>query len=50
MSKEDHEKNKKKNEIMFDKWYIKFYKHRWYWIGLMLVVTGALELQFGSMN
>ena len=50
MSKEDHEKNKKRNETMFPKWYIKFYKNRWYWIGLMLVVTVALELQFGSMN
>ena len=50
MSKEDDEKNKKKNETMFPKWYIKFYKNRWYWIGLMLVVTVALELQFGSMN
>ena len=50
MSKEYDEKNKKKNETMFPKWYIKFYKNRWYWIGLMLVVTFALELQFGSMN
>ena len=50
MSKEEDEKNKKKNETMFPKWYIKFYKNRWYWIGLMLVVTIALELQFGSMN
>ena len=46
MSEEDDEKNKKKNETMFDK----FYKNRWYWIGLMLVVTIALELQFGSIN
>ena len=43
MSEEDDEKNKKKNETMFD-------KNRWMWIGLMLVVTVALELQFGSMN
>ena len=50
MSREDDEKNKKKNETMFPKWYIKFYKNRWYWICLMLVVTVALELQFGSMN
>ena len=46
MSEEDNEKNDKKNETMFDK----FYNKRWYWIGLMLVVTVALELQFGSMN
>jgi len=46
MSEEDDEKNKKKNEKMLDK----FYKNRWMWIGLMLVVTVALELQFGSMN
>ena len=50
MSEEDDEKNKKKNETMFPKLYLKFYKNRWYWIGLMLVVTVALELQFGSMN
>ena len=35
-----------KKETVFDK----FYKNRWYWIGLMLVVTIALELQFGAMN
>ena len=29
MSKEDDEKNKKKNETMFPKWYIKFYNNRW---------------------
>ena len=46
MSEVDDEKNKKKNETMFDK----FYKNRWMWIGLMLVVTITLELQFGSMN
>ena len=46
MSEEDDEKNKKKNETLFDK----FYKNRWYWIGLMLVLTIALELQFGSMH
>ena len=45
MSEEDNEKNDKKNETIFDK----FYNNRWYWIGLMLVVTVALELQFGSM-
>ena len=50
MSREDDEKNNKKNETMFPRWYIKFYKDRWYWIGLMLIVTIALELQFGSMN
>ena len=48
MSKEDDERIKE-NETMFDKWY-KIYNNRWYWIGLMLVVTIALELQFGSMN
>ena len=42
-SKEDKEEKK---ETIFDK----FYNNRWYWIGLMLVVTIALELQFGSMN
>jgi hypothetical protein len=42
-NKEDKEDKK---ETMFDK----FYKNRWYWIGLMLVLTIALELQFGSMN
>ena len=50
MSKEYDEKNKKKNETMFPKWYIKFYKNRWYWIGLMLVLTATLELQFRSVN
>ncbi len=44
MSKEEDKEEKK--ETMFDK----FYKNRWYWIGLMLIVTVALELQFGSMN
>ena len=39
------EEDKKKNDL-FDR----FYKNRWMWIGLMLVVTVALELQFGSMN
>ena len=43
MSNEDDKEEKK---TIFDK----FYKNRWYWIGLMLVVTIALELQFGSMN
>ena len=42
-NKEDKEEKK---ETTFDK----CYKNRWYWIGLMLVVTIALELQFGSMN
>ena len=46
MSNEEDKEDKKKNETMFDK----FYKNRWYWIGLMLVLTIALELQFGSMN
>ena len=50
MGKEDDEKNKQKNETMFDKIFDKFYKNRWYWIGLMLVATIAMELQFGSMN
>ena len=44
MSNEEDKEDKK--ETMFDK----FYKNRWYWIGLMLVLTIALELQFGSMN
>ena len=43
MSKEDY---KKKKETTIDK----FYKNRWYWIDLMLIVPVALELQFGSMN
>ena len=44
MSDEDEKQDKK--ETMLDK----FYKNRWYWIGLMLVVTVSLELQFGTMN
>ena len=44
MSNEEDKEVKKK--AMGDK----FYKDRWYWIGLILVVTIALELQFGSMN
>ena len=44
MSNEGNKEDKK--ETMFDK----FHKNRWYWIALMLVVTVALELQFGSMN
>ena len=40
------EDKEEKKETIFNK----FYKNRWYWIGLMLVVTIALELQFGSMN
>ena len=35
-----------KKETVFDK----FYKNRWYWIDLMLIVPVALELQLGSMN
>ena len=42
-NEEDKEEEK---ETIFDK----FYNNRWYWIGLMVVVTIALELQFGSMN
>ena len=45
MSDEGDKEDKKENETMFDK----FYKNRWMWIGIMLVVTVALELQFGSM-
>ena len=44
MSIEEDKEDKK--ETMFDK----FYKNRWYWIGLMLVLTVALELQFRSVN
>jgi len=44
MSSEEDKEDKK--ETMFDK----FYKNRWYWIALMLVLTVALELQFGSMH
>ena len=44
MSNEEDKEEKK--ETIFDK----FYNNRWYWIALMLVVTIALELQFGSMN
>ena len=44
MSEEDDERDKKKNETMFDK----FYKNRWMWIGLMLVVTVLIELSFQS--
>ena len=44
MSKEEDKEEKK--ETIFDK----FYKNRWYWIGLMLVLTAALELQFRSVN
>ena len=44
MSNEEGKEEEK--ETIFDK----FYKNRWYWIGLMLVVTIALELQFGSIN
>ena len=44
MSEEDDEKNKKKNETMFDK----FYKNRWMWIGLLLVLTVLIELSFQS--
>ena len=47
MSNEEDKKDK--IETKFPKWYIKFYNNRWYWIGLILVVTVALELQFGSM-
>ena len=46
MSNEEDKEDKKKNETMFDS----FYKNRWMWIGLMLVVTVVLELQFGSMH
>ena len=42
MSNEEDKEYKKKNDYSF-------YKNRWMWIGLMLVVTVALELQFGSM-
>ena len=45
MSEEEDKKDKKKNDL-FDS----FYKNRWMWIGLMLVVTVVLELQFGSMH
>ena len=44
MSNEEDKEDKK--ETIFDK----FYGNRSYWIGLMLVVTVALELQVGSMN
>ena len=43
MSNEEDKEDNKENDNGF-------YKNRWMWIGLMLVVTVALELQFGSMN
>ena len=42
----NEEEKEDKTETMFNK----FYQNRWYWIGLMLVVTIALELQFGSIH
>ena len=42
MSYEEDKEEKK--ETIFDK----FYNNRWHWIGLMLIVTIALE--FGSIN
>ena len=41
MSEGDDEKNKKKNDYSF-------YKNRWMWIGLILVVTVLIELSFQS--
>tara|TARA_E500000178_G_scaffold356496_1_gene434843 strand:+ start:10909 stop:11046 length:138 start_codon:yes stop_codon:yes gene_type:complete len=45
MSEEEDKEDKKKNNL-FDK----FYENRWMWIGLLLVVTLVLELQFRVMN
>ena len=45
MSEEEDKEEKKENDL-FDK----FYENRWMWIGLMLVVTVVLELQFGVVN